>query len=141
MISLRILDDEEIAEQDAAWERRAWYEALDCLLQEQCVDDHGAHDWWLELDPDDGTTFHCLRCPADVDYIWPDGIDMLTGDFEVFPGYVLRLHTGSVQVNGCETYGLFTYGWRGHVTAQLVVERGGYWNPEDIDAWIELEAA
>jgi hypothetical protein len=105
------------------------------------VDDHGAHDWWLELDPDDGTDFHCLRCFASVDYIWPDGIDLLTGEFEVFKGYVLSLNCGSVQVNRRESLGLFDHRWSGRVTAQLVVERGGYWAPDDIDAWIELEAA
>jgi len=140
-IEWRLLADDEVAEGDAAWERRAWYEALYCLLQEQCVDDHGVHDWWLEIGPDDGVDFHCLRCLADVDYIWPDGIDLLDGEFEVFKGYVLGLHAGSVQVNGRESLGLFDHRWSGHVTAQLVVERGGYWNPGDIDAWIELEAA
>jgi hypothetical protein len=140
LLTLRLLTEEEAAESDAMRDRRSWYESLDCLLQEQCVDDHGAHDWWLGIDPDDGVDFHCLRCSAGVDYIWPDGIDLLSGDFEVLPGYVLSVQTGIVQVNGRETYGLFTYGWRGRVTAQLVVEPGGYWTPDDISAWIELEA-
>jgi hypothetical protein len=141
-ITLRMLTEDEADEWDAMWERRSWYDSLHCMLEEQCVDDHGAHAWLLELDPADGITFLCQRCPADVDYIYPDGIDALVGEFEVFPGYVLSLHTGSVQVNGRETYGLFTYGWRGPVTAELHIEvHRSYEYPDDCSVWIDLEAA
>lgn len=142
-LTLRLLTDEEVAECDAMWDRRAWYDSLTCMLEEQCVDDHGTHAWWLEVDPDDGISFYCQRCPADVAYIHPDGMDLLTGEFEVFPGYVLSLQTGGVLLNGKETYGLFIFGWRGRVTARLTVEKYTSMDfiGEEYDAWIELEAA
>jgi hypothetical protein len=100
------------------------------------------HDWYLTIDPDDGVYLKCLKCPAWLDDVYPDGIDLLTGEFEVCPGYVLGLQTGGVQVNGQECYGLYTYGWRGPVTVELHVEKytSMDWIGYEYDAWIFVEA-
>lgn len=99
------------------------------------------HGWYLTIDPDDGVYLKCQKCPAWLDDVHPDGIDLLTGEFEVCPGYALSLHTGGVRVNGQETYGLFTYGWHGPVTIELHVEEytSMDWIGSEYDARIEVE--
>jgi hypothetical protein len=139
-----ILSDEEAAEyRSHSWQ--FWHdlegEAYRLLFVHLCEQADG-HDWYLDIAPnDDGITLGCRKCPAWVDDVYPDGIDMLTGEFEVYPGYVLRLRTGSVQVNGRESYGAFAYGWRGPVTVELHVEKytGMDWIGEEYDAWIEVD--
>jgi hypothetical protein len=135
----RLLTDEEVAEHDFLWRygRDLEGEAWRSLFVHQCP----GHDWYLHIDPDDGVWLTCRKCPAGVDDVYPDGIDMLTGEFEVFPGYVLGLQTGSVQVNGQESYGAFAYGWRGPVTVDLHVEKytSMDWIGEEYDAWIEVD--
>jgi hypothetical protein len=114
------------------------YRSLFVWLCEQ----RGGHDWYLEISPgDDGVTLGCRACPAWTDDVYPDGGDLLAGDFTVYPGYVLTLRTGSVQVNGQETYGLFTYGWRGPVTVRLHVEEytNMDWIGTEYDVWIEVD--
>ena len=137
----RILSEEE-AEQ-AEQDRRRWeLEGLEgrawrSLFVSRCLE----HDWHLTIDPDDGVYLKCRKCPAWLDDVYPDGADLLTGDFEVYSGYVLSLHTGGVKVNGQETYGVFTYGWRGPVTVELHVEKytSMDWIGYEYDAWIEVE--
>jgi hypothetical protein len=106
------------------------------------IDRCGEHDWYLEIDPYDGIMLTCRKCPAWSDDVYPDGIDLLTGDFEVYPGYVLSLHCGGVQVNGQETYDLFTYGWRGPVRVELHVETytSMDWIGPEYNVWIDVEA-
>lgn len=98
------------------------------------------HDWQLEIDPDDGVSLWCLRCPAGVDDVCPDGIDLLAGDFEVCPGYVLTLNCCGVHVNGKWHDGLHSYGWRGLVTVELHVETyvSMDWIGAEYDVWIEV---
>lgn len=114
------------------------YRALFVHLCEQA----GDHDWFLEIGPGDGVTLGCLTCPAWVHDVYPDGIDLLVGEFEVYPGYVLSLNCGGVRVNGQESYGLFTYGWRGPVTVELHTEKytSMDWIGYEYDAWIIVEA-
>jgi uncharacterized protein RhaS with RHS repeats len=134
----RILSDEEVAEHDRLWrygpdlEGEAWR----ALFVNRCP----GHDWYLHIDPDDGTWLHCRKCPAGVDDLCPDGQDLLTGEFEVYPGYVLGLRYGSVEVNGTDRGGWFTYGWRGPVTVDLHVEKytSMDWIGTEYDVWIEV---
>jgi hypothetical protein len=99
----------------------------------------GGHDWFLEIDCEDGVSLHCIRCPAGPDDIYPDGADVLTGNFEVRPGYVLTLSTGYVLLNDeeCDDYDR----WAGPVTAVLRVEQ--YTSLDMIspeyDVWIEVD--
>jgi hypothetical protein len=138
-VEWHVVTDEEAARDEAYWrwgrdfEGRAWRDLFVSLCP--------GHDWYLTIDPDDGVYLKCRKCPAGVDDVYPDGIDLLTGKFEVHPGYVLSLRTGSVEVNGQETYGLFTYGWRGPVTTELHVEKYPATpdHGEEYDAWIEVE--
>jgi hypothetical protein len=113
--------------------------------------ERGGHWWHLDIDPDEGVFFGCQYCPADADTLVPDGYDLLTGTFEVTPGYRLTLDMGDVIVgdrwkdrhratweNGLD----ITYGWRGPVTASIRVEKyGGHFEPEEYDVWIDLAAA
>jgi hypothetical protein len=115
-------------------------EAYRALFVHLCEQDDG-HDWYLTIDPDDGVYLKCRKCPAWVDDVYPDGIDMLAGEFWVYPGYVLSLNCGEVKVNGQECYGLFTYGWRGPVTVELHTEKYASmdWIGYEYDAWIFVE--
>lgn len=139
----RVLSDEESAASLARWrwgkdfEGEAWRSVIARLCEES-----GGHAWYLHIDPDDGVWVTCTRChAAGIDDVYPDGNDMLVGDFEVSPGYVLSLRCGDVEVNGKSCYGLFTYGWRGPVTLNLHVEKytSMDWIGEEYDAWIEVE--
>lgn len=103
---------------------------------------NGGHRWHLEIDPWDGVTLGCSRCPADVDVIVTDGTDLLCGEFEVYPGYVLSLEGTSVLVNGVWRDGLHMYGWRGPVTANVRTERAGnYLDGYENEYFIDLTAA
>lgn len=141
----RILTDDEAAERDAVLRahraREGVQGAWHALAVHLCDKGQGGHLWYLHIDPDDGVWLTCRRCRAGVDDLYPDGIGMLTGEFEVFPGYVLGLRAGGVQVNGQESYGLFTYGWRGPVIVGLHVEKytSMDWIGTEYDAWIEVE--
>ena len=136
----RALSAEEAARDEAYWrwgpdlEGLAWRD----LFVSRCPE----HDWYLTIDPDDGVYLKCGKCPAGVDDVYPDGADLLTGEFEVYPGYVLSLRTGGVQVNDQECYDLFTYGWRGPVTVELHTEKYASmdWIGYEYDAWIVVEA-
>jgi hypothetical protein len=141
----RPLSDEEIEESDRYWrwgrdfEGYAWRRLFIWLCERD-----GGHFWYLHIDPDDGTWLSCAKCHvAGVDEIYPDGIDLLTGEFEVYPGYVLSLNCGDVEVNGKPCLGMFTYGWRGPVTVNLHVERytSMDWIGEEHDVWIEVDPA
>jgi hypothetical protein len=116
---------------------RAWH----ALAVHLCDKGQGGHLWELVIDPDEGFWLTCRRCRADVDDLCPDGHELMTGEFEVFPGYVLSLNFGSVHVNGTD-YDGFAYGWRGPVTAVVDVTRypGGPWGSEEWDVWVVVEA-
>ena len=99
------------------------------------------HDWHLEIDcEEDGASLSCTRCHAGPDDIYPDGREVLAGEFTVRPGYVLTLSCGSVLVNGedADDYDR----WAGPVTARLVVEE--YQSLDMIgpeyDLWLVVEA-
>jgi hypothetical protein len=140
-VTWRVLTDEEVAVSEAVWrwgpdlEGKAW-RSLFIHLCEQA----GGHDWYLTIDPDDGTWFTCQNCPAGMDDVYPDGTDLLTGEFEVRPGYVLGLRTGGVLVNGqpCDEFD----GWHGPVTVELHTEKytSMDWIGYEYDAWIDVEA-
>lgn len=139
----RILSEEEARQSERWWRwgRDFEGEAWRALFAHLCEQD-GGHDWYLTIDPDDGVWVSCVKChAAGLDDVYPDSADLLTGDFTVYPGYVLTLHTGGVQVNGQETYGCFTYGWRGPVTVELHVEEytSMDWIGSEYDVWIEVE--
>ncbi len=138
-----ILSAEEAEASERYWrwgrdfEGEVWRQ-LFALLCEQS----GGHAWYLNIDPDDSVWLSCTRCHvAGIDEIYSDGIDLLTGEFEVYPGYVLSLRYGGVEVNGEDSSGLFTYGWRGPVTANLHIEKytSMDWIGPEYDVWIELE--
>lgn len=138
-ITWKILTDEELARAEEQW---AWCSVLEkCRLWavSMCREARG-HDWYLGIDPDDGVHLDCRKCPADIDDLYPDGIDLLTGEFEVFPGYVLSFNFGSVLVNGTN-YDGFTYGWRGPVNARVEIIRYPSTpdHGEEWDAWVEVE--
>lgn len=126
--------EEDLVVLDAWTFCRAWAVAL-------CSQVQGGHDWLLEIDPGDGVSLCCQRCHAVTDDIYPDGIDLLTGDFEVYPGYVLGLRAGAVDVNRTWRDGLHTYGWRGPVAVRLVVEKytSMDWIGTEYDVWIEVD--
>jgi hypothetical protein len=49
-----------------------------------CADARG-HVWWLELEhPEDGAgvDLSCEFCPAGIDDLYPDGIDLISGDLD-----------------------------------------------------------
>jgi hypothetical protein len=137
----KILTGEELARFEEEWAYSAVEEKCRLWAVGMCRMARG-HDWYLEVDPDDGVSLYCRKCPAGADDVYPDGIDALVGEFEVYPGYVLSLHTGSVQVNGKWRDGLFTYGWRGPVTVELHVEKytSMDWIGTEYDVWVEVEA-
>lgn len=130
------------AEDEAAWAAsRAVQSGIDREIA-ACAGD-GGHQWHLEIspDPDDGVSLGCSRCPANVDDIVMDGIDLLCGEFEVYPGYVLCLDGARVLVNGTDYDGLHLYGWRGPVTAVVRTERAGYFDGYEYDYYIDLAPA
>lgn len=138
-----ILSAEEAEESESVWrwgrdfEGEVWRQLFVWLCEQ-----NGGHAWYLNIDPEDGVWLSCTKChKAGVDEIYPDGIDLLTGEFKVYPGYVLSLRHGGVEVNGEYCLDLFTYGWRGPVTIELHVEKytSMDWIGEEIDAWIEVE--
>jgi hypothetical protein len=140
-ISLRLIEGEELARAEEQWAYSSMAEKCRLWAVSMCRMARG-HDWYLEIDPDDGVSLYCRKCPADINDLYPDGYDLMTGEFEVYPGYVLSLSFGSVHVNGTDRDGFFTYGWRGPVTARVEVicypstpDHGEEW-----DAWVELEA-
>jgi hypothetical protein len=121
------------------WVRDLEGDAWRALFVSLCAQ-AGGHDWYLTIDPDDGVTLGCRKCPAYTDDVYPDGAGLLAGEFEVCPGYVLGLRYGGVEVNGTDYGGCFTYGWRGPVTVELHTER--YYCPDfgacEYDVWIEV---
>lgn len=138
-ISLRLIEGEELARAEEQWAYSSMVEKCRLWAVSMCRVARG-HDWYLEIDPDDGVYLGCRKCPADVNDVYPDGSDLLYGDFEVCPGYVLGLRTGGVEVNGRWRDGLFAYGWRGAVTVDLHVEKytSMDWAGTEYDVWIEV---
>ncbi len=138
-ITLRILEGEELARAEEWWAYNSMVEKCRLWAVGMCRIVRG-HDWYLEIDPDDGVSLYCRKCYADTNDLYPDGIDLLDGDFEVYPGYTLNLRSGSVFVNG-EFRDGHVYGWRGPVTAELYTKK--YTSMDSIgyeyDAWIEVE--
>jgi hypothetical protein len=50
----------------------------------QCANGRG-HAWWLELEHSEdgaGVSLSCEHCPAGVDDLYPDGIDLIGGDLD-----------------------------------------------------------
>lgn len=136
-----------LSEEEAVRTHSPWYgrdlegEAYRALFIHRC-EQAGEHDWYLEIDPYDGVLLRCRTCPAWLNDVYPDGADLLTGEFEVMPGYVLGLRLADVEVNGKPCYGLFTYGWRGPVSVELetVTYTSMDWIGNEYDAWIIVEA-
>src|ERR1700728_3006429 len=75
--------DEEWYEQERwenkSGEQRAWEtgEAWDRWVMVSCVERNRGHQWWLDYDEFDGVDFHCRFCPAGMDELYPDGMDLL----------------------------------------------------------------
>jgi hypothetical protein len=145
VISLRVMSDEEVAADEAAY--LAWRAEQD--IAELChqgrvamCEAHGGHAWRLQIDPADGKDLTCDYCPACMDDLHPDGFDCAVGDFEVYPGYVLTLRLGFTRVNDRDYDGLHTYGWRGRVSARVEVEHYPATpdHGEEWDVWVVLEA-
>ena len=146
-----------VLEAEAEHERKAeaaWWtaQAWQAWAIASCTE-RGGHWWYLDINPDDGLAFGCQHCPASADDLVPDGHELLTGTFEVTPGYRLTLDMGDVIVNDrfgdrdhrnpwlSDGYPI-AWGWRGRVTASIRVEKhGGYFEPEEYDVWIDLAAA
>lgn len=121
------------------FEGEAWRQVFTRLCENS-----GGHAWYLHIDPDDGVWLSCTRChKAGVNDVYPDGSDLLTGEFKVCPGYVLGLRYGDVELNGESTLGLFTYGWKGPVTVRLHTEKHYCWEygSYEYDVWIEVDPA
>lgn len=135
----KLLTAEEAAYFDEQWAYSSLVEKCRLWAVSMCQVVRG-HDWYLEIDPDEGVHLSCRKCPAGADDVYPDGIDMLTGEFEVYPGYVLSLQTGDVHVNG-EFRDGHVYGWRGPVAVDLHTEKytSMDWVGYEYDAWIEVE--
>jgi hypothetical protein len=139
-IELRVLSDEEMADEDAWRDRRLLEEAWQ-LWQVASCEERGGHWWWLELDPVDGIHLHCLHCPAGVDDVYPDGYELMFGEFEVFTGYKLSLGFGSVLVNGRDD-AWYAHGWYGPVTIELRIEEyRSYWEGSEWEVSIDVEPA
>lgn len=138
-ISLREITGEELARAEEQWAYSSTVEKCRLWAVSMCRTVRG-HDWYLEIDPDDGISLYCRKCWADTDDVYPDGIDMLTGEFEVYSGYVLNLRSGWVFVNGYDREG-HIYGWRGPVKVELYTEKYTSldWIGYEYDAWIEVE--
>lgn len=136
----RILSEEEAAQPEWQFWTDLEGDAYRALFVHRC-EQAGGHDWYLTIDPVDGVTICCRKCPALTDDVYPDGADLLTGEFEVYPGYVLGLRYADVEVNGKPSYGSFTYGWRGPVTVELHVEEytSMDWIGSEYAVWIEVE--
>lgn len=139
-IELYEVTGEELARAEEQWAYSSMVEKCRLWAVDMCRRVRG-HDWYLEIDPYEGISLYCRKCPADVNDVCPDGHELMTGEFEVCPGYVLSLYFGSVHVNGTD-YDGFTYGWRGPVAVVVDVTRypAGPWGGEEYDVWVEVEA-
>jgi hypothetical protein len=139
-IEWREITGAELARAEEQWAYSSMIERCRLWAVDMCRRARG-HDWYLEIDPCEGVFLDCRKCPAGIDDLYPDGFDLMTGEFEVYPGYVLSLYFGSVHVNGTD-YDGFTYGWRGPVTARVEVVRYPSTpdHGEEWDAWVEVEA-
>jgi hypothetical protein len=145
-----VLADEAERERKAEAEWQL-HQAWDQWAIASCTE-RGGHWWHLDISPDEGMLFGCRHCPASAGDLVPDGFELLTGTFEVAPGYRLTLDMGDVIVN--DRFGdrdhrnpwlgggyPIAYGCKGPVTASIRVERyGGYFEPEEHDVWIDLKA-
>jgi hypothetical protein len=139
-ITLREITGEELARAEEQWAYSSMLEQCRLWAVSMCRMARG-HDWYLEIDPYEGVYLSCRMCPAEVDDVYPDGQELLTGEFEVYPGYVLGLRCADVEVNGKFCDGLFTYGWRGPVTVELHVEKytSMDWIGTEYDVWVEVD--
>lgn len=140
-LTWRILTEDEQAQQEAAWRQWSLEQAWRLWRLYSCTE-RGGHFWYLDITPEDGAYLACTGCGADEDdLISPDGADLLTGEFEVYPGYTLSLDGRDVLVNGRRTGdGLLAYGWRGPVTATVRVETYRCEYGTEYDIFIDLEA-
>lgn len=141
-IALRVLTEDEMAESDRYWRAAGVAHAWHLWELASCIE-RGGHWWYLDISPwGDGAYLACTGCGADVDDIYPDGYDLMGGDFYVSPNYTLSLDCGDVLVNGVRVdEDLLIFGWRGPVTAELRVEKyGGHITPVEYDVFIDLEA-
>jgi hypothetical protein len=138
-ISLGEITGKELARAEELWACSSTAERCHLWAVDMCWRARG-HDWYLEVDPDDGVSLYCRTCPADANDLYPDGTDLLGGDFEVYPGYVLSLRSGFVLVNGEDRDG-HVYGWCGPVTVRLYTEKytSMDWIGYEYDAWIEVD--
>lgn len=141
-LSFRLLAGEELAQAEEQWAWASVEEKCRSWAVASCRLARG-HDWYLDINPYEGAVYlDCRWCPAGIDDIYPDGIDLLNGDFEVYPGYVLSLQSvNGIAVNGQPCDGMFTYGWHGPVTVRLTVEKytSMDWIGYEYNAWIEVD--
>jgi hypothetical protein len=140
-ITFREIAGEELERAEEQWAYSSLVEKCRLWAVAMCRIARG-HDWQLDINPYEGAVYlDCRWCPAGIDDIYPDGIDLLNGDFEVCPGYVLNLRSvNGIEVNEQPCDGMFTYGWRGPVTVDLHVEKytSMDWIGPEHDVWIEV---
>jgi len=68
-------------------ERREWEEANRPYVEaeverKRLVAACEGHEWEMHLEDDDFVSLCCTRCPADVDDLYPDGLDLLYAEFD-----------------------------------------------------------
>jgi hypothetical protein len=95
---------------DRAWAWGEWHKA-------SCVERNGGHDWHAELPcrEDGGSiTLFCPNCPAGVDDLYVDGVDLIHGEVDGIPvengmARSLDYYTAPVNVRVVD-YGGYSYG-------------------------------
>jgi len=78
VIELRLLSDDEVCSLREA--NRPYREAEE--ERERLVATCVGHEWEMHLEDDDFVSLCCTRCPAGVDDLYPDGVDLLYAEFD-----------------------------------------------------------
>ena len=111
--------------------------AWDRWVIASCVESTGGHQWYLDLDPEDGLDLHCQHCPAGIDELYPDGNDLIFAELPLADGQTVKIDYGGVALDA------EAQEWHGPVKAWVHSEQhysweyGGY----EYDAWVIVEAA
>jgi hypothetical protein len=112
-------------------------EAWTRWIMASCAERNGGHAWWLEWDCDNGLHLHCRHCPAGVDELYPDGMDVLFAELPLPGGGILVIESGSAALDTPARE------WHGAVRVRVEQEyyRGGAWGGPEWVAWVVAEAA
>lgn len=84
MIELRLMSDDETREREEA--NRPYDEAEE--QRKRAVAACEGHEWELELEDLCVGGLTCVRCPATVDDLYPDGHELICGEFDGVDGPV-----------------------------------------------------